>query len=229
MNTDKFGLIVQADGDGGDCAQREGMWFFVKPSSLELNLNNATIYLQPFSGVWIRHPKYPDTKDCSRDQLDPIIMALGKNAQNMPISLKDTFKAHIGRFFFYQNGDWPMLTTPGLYIRAFKAWYLYPILLALDIGFLGAALENLMRSNPDDVDDNNNIMRMTQAAQVYPTPLSSLGRKLYALTRKKNNGNIIKGEKNAVMGALVWYHRAESNGNPEIAEAYRPIVEEYFS
>ena len=29
--------------------------------------------------------------------------------------------------------------------------------------------------------------------------------------------------------ALRWYHRPESGGNVEIAEAYRPIVERWFT
>jgi len=225
MKIDNYGLIVQADGDQGDSAQRVGMWLFVDQSNTIINYVSLK-HLHNDQGLWFRHPNYPDTSDCSRDQMDPIIMTLG--AYESKSLLKLTFKAHAKRLFFYQNKDVPMIVTPCLYIRAFKAWYLYPILCVLDIGFMFAWVENLFRRNPDDVDDNNNIMRMTQAAQVMPTPLSWLGRKLYAKTRRPNLGNTVKGEKNAVMGALVWYHRPESGGNPAIAELYRPIVERYF-
>ena len=229
MNIDSYGLIVQGDGDGGDTAARMGQWLFLGKGHSIGPVDVGTIalrHLMPAPGVWIRHPQYPDIADCSRDQLDPIIMALG--SCNLGLALRNTFKAHLKRGFFYQNKDVPMIVTPCLYIRAFKAWYLYPVLCVLDIGFCFAWLENLFRRNPDDVDDNNNIMRMTQAAQVMPTPLSWLGRKLYAKTRRPNFGNTVKGEKNPVMGALVWYHRTESGGNPCIAEIYRPIVERYF-
>ena len=231
MNVDSYGLIVQSDGDGGDTAARMGQWLFINTShtsDANLELAKAMVWhLQPNAGIWIRHPMYPDVSDCSRDQLDPIIMALGAN--ELTATLKDTFKAHAKRAFFYQNKDVPMLVTPCLYIRAFKAYWAYPILCILDIGFCFAWAENLMRRNPDDVDDNNNIMRMTQAALVMPTLLSWLGRKLYTLTRKANFGNSILGEINPVMGALRWYFRPESGGNPEIAEAYRPIVEKWFT
>ena len=31
------------------------------------------------------------------------------------------------------------------------------------------------------------------------------------------------------MGALAWYHRKDAGGNEEIAELYRPLIEDYFS
>lgn len=31
-----------------------------------------------------------------------------------------------------------------------------------------------------------------------------------------------------VLGALRWYFRAESKGNPELAELYAPIVEAFL-
>jgi hypothetical protein len=231
MNT-KNGIIVQLDGNSGDSLQATSFYLYAMPSTDGVNLNEMIHTLEVKQGIWIRGEDYPDVKDCSRDQFDPMVITLGKVAHDNSFAmevLKDTFKVHIKRFFFYQNKDVPMLTTPGLYIRAFKAYWAYPLLLLLDVGFLGATLENLVRTNPDDVDDDNNIMRMLQSCQIMPTPLSWLERKLYTLTRKKNNGNLIKGEKSPVMGALVWKHRAESNGNPEIAEAYRLIVERYFT
>lgn len=226
MMIDKYGLIVQTDQDGGDTAARTGQWFLVKDNQPGLEIESAIVNLQPESGIWIRHPNYPDVKDCSRDQLDPIIMMLGHKGQM--VSLRATFRAHLKRGFFYQNGDLPMVQTPGLYIRAFSAWYLYPVLLLTDVGFLFCGIENLFRKDPNDVDDNNTIMRFVQALK-YPTLFSYLGRKFYSLTRHRNYGNILKGETSAVMGALAYYHRVESNGNPEIAEAYRPYVERYFT
>ena len=225
MKIDQYGLIVQQNGDQGDCAARSGQYYSVVNSIS--GLMHVCSNLEKSGGLWIRHPQYPDVKDFSRDQTDPIIIMLGVN--DLKPWLDSLFKAHIKRGFFYQNKDWPMFSTPGLYIRAFKAWYLYPLLLILDLGFLLIFLQNLANHNPDDVDDNNCVMRFTQAVLKYPTPWSYLGRKLYAWTRPKNLGNSF-GEKNNVMAALMWYHRAAapSFGNPEIAEAYRPIIEKYF-
>lgn len=77
---------------------------------------------------------------------------------------------------------------------------------------------------PDDVDDENinNILQTTQ--HVFPTPLSYLARKIYKTFRRKNYGNTVLNEKDAVMGALAWYNR---NDNPEITELTRPLVERY--
>lgn len=79
---------------------------------------------------------------------------------------------------------------------------------------------------PDDVDDDNmnNVLMVTQ--HVYQTPLSWLARKIYKKFRRQNLGNTTFGEKNAIMGALMYYHRGP-DGNPEIAELSRPIVERY--
>lgn len=80
---------------------------------------------------------------------------------------------------------------------------------------------------PDDVDDDNmnNVLMITQYA--FQTPLSWLARKIYKKFRRKNLGNTELGEKSAIMGALAYYHRAAGQGNPEIAELARPIVERY--
>ena len=79
---------------------------------------------------------------------------------------------------------------------------------------------------PDDVDDDNmnNVLMVTQ--HVYQTPLSWLARKIYKKFRAQNLGNTELGEKSAIMGALAYYHRGPQ-GNPEIAELARPIVERY--
>ena len=121
MYIDNYGLITQADGDTGDCAARAGEYLFIKPD--DKAFGNVIDHLEVSPGIWIRHPNYPDTKDMSRDQMDPLIIAMGVN--NNRGALWDTFKKHLKRGFLYQNGDLPMFSTFGLYVRAFKAWYLY--------------------------------------------------------------------------------------------------------
>lgn len=228
MKLDSNGLIVQQDGDGGDTAAREGEWFTLTGPSIKAPFfSDACRYLMLESGLWIRHPKYPLTSDFSRDQDDPMIIACGEQGGQYQLWIH--FRRHIKRAFVYQNGDAPMLTTPCLYIRAFRWWWCYPILLILDIAFMFCFVENYFIKSGDDVDDNNCILRFIQALRHYPTPWSYFGRRLYATTRPLNNGNVQLGEKNPVMGAIAWYHREASGGNPDITEAYRPIVLEYFS
>lgn len=79
---------------------------------------------------------------------------------------------------------------------------------------------------PDDVDDDNinNVLMVSQ--HTFQTPLSYIARKLYKKFRRENLGNTVLGEKNHIMGALAYYHRGP-DGNPELAELARPIVEQY--
>ena len=168
MHRDSNNLIVQADFDGGDCLSVTSAFYFIKPSpEFAENLK----YLERTPGIYIRHPSYPDINDVSRDQLDPLICALGENG--LRDKLKMLLSYHAEKFFFYPNNDLPMFSTPGLYIRALGLWYLYPILLILDLGFLFIFFQNLANHNPNDVDDRNCVVRFTQAIKHYPTPWSS--------------------------------------------------------
>lgn len=208
-------------------------------------------------GIYVRHPDpyrwWSDPDTTSRDQLLPVIAYCG--AYQDYGRLWRLFLATLKRGFFAQNtlrvGDgkksWKvpdsMHATIGLFIRA-GGWYtapLYPLLFVFDTAELVATLLTLVPVHweednlrlrgrePRDVDDNNGIISHLMAVAFKPTPISWLNRQVYALTRTANYGNFVKGEKNPVMGALAWYHRIEGRGNPELAELYRPLVEEYLS
>jgi len=233
------GLICQNDQDTGDTAQREGFYYFTQkknwlfgdavnyyPQAL-IDYPAAVKILEVQPGLWIRGPQYPDLKDMSRDQTDPNIICMGSMGLTDP--LNRLFEQQWKRGFTYQNADIPMLLTFSLYIRAFKTSWLYPLLYIFDLNFLWCWIGALMTTNPDDVDDNNAIMRFLQAVETMPTLWSWLGRLAYTKCRRKNLGNTEMGENNTVMGALAWYHRAASGGNPEISEAYRPFIMKYFS
>jgi hypothetical protein len=209
-------------------------------------------------GIYVRHPDpekwYSNPDTTSRDQLFPVI-AYCAAYEDYP-RLGRLFLAVARRGFFAQN--WirigenetsrkipdPMHMNIAHFIRAGGWWTapLYPLLFAFDalelIGTVLTALPLHFRDdhliprfkNGNDVDDNNVVVGHLLAANYKPTPFSALSRYFYAITRPKNLGNTKLGEKNAVMGALRWYHRSEfdGHGNPEIAELYRPLIEEYF-
>lgn len=208
-------------------------------------------------GIFVRHPDpwkwYSDPDTTSRDQLVPVIAYCG--AYEDYARLGRLFKQTLKRGLFAQNtkraGDGPrswkmpdtMLAHLDLFIRA-GGWYtapLYPLLFVTDtVDLVGTLLQQVpihwqqtarrMRFKlPKDVDDNNVIISHLMAASFKPTPISWLNRQIYSITRRQNLGNTEKGEANPVMGALVWYHRTEAGGNPEMAELYRPLVEQYFS
>jgi len=208
-------------------------------------------------GIYVRHPdptrwsSNPDTT--SRDQLLPVIAYCA--AYEDYDRLWRLFKAVSKRGFFAQNyvENGPgktrrkmpdtMLTHLSFFIRAGGPWTipLYPVLLLTDSVRLAGTLLNLVPihisdggkririKRRSDVDDNNRIIGHILAAEFKPTPVSWLDRMIYSWTRPKNLGNTLMGEANPVMGALVWYHRAEDGGNPEIAELYRPLIMKYFT
>jgi hypothetical protein len=208
-------------------------------------------------GIFVRHPDpnkwYSNPATTSRDQLVPVIAYCAAYADHA--RLWRLFKATVKRGLFAQNTRHAgahahaskipdtMIGHLGLFIRAGGYWTapLYPLLFITDtvnlIGTLLAAVplhweESHLRlrwREPRDVDDNNAVIAHLLAAHFKPTPISWLNRQVYASLRPTNNGNLVLGETNAVMGALAWYHRSEAGGNPEIAELYRPLIQEYFA
>lgn len=207
-------------------------------------------------GIYIRHPDpnkwYSNPESTSRDQVMPVIAYCAVAEDHA--RLWRLFKATASRGMFAQNvlrlGDGetrkkipdPMHLNVAQFIRAGGWWTapFYPLLYFFDaieiVGTLITALPLHLKDDtiiprwktPDDVDDNNIVVQHLLAAHFKPTPLSEFNRYLYSVTRPQNFGNTVLGEKNAVMGALVWYHRTERGGNPEMAELYRPLVEKYF-
>lgn len=209
-------------------------------------------------GVYVRHPDkskwYSNPDTTSRDQLVPAIIALGAHKQFW--KLADVEWQILKRGFFAQNiyRNWEPVETQkkkipdtflfclGILIRAwgYRALPLYPLLLVLDfVDLIGQAIElipihvtdeaKVRRKDPGDADDMNTVNKHLQALAFMPTPFSWLARKIYSKFRMKTFGTLTLGEPNRVMGALRWYNRPEANGNPEIAEAYRPLVEKYFT
>lgn len=208
-------------------------------------------------GIYVRHPDpkkwYSNPDTTSRDQIVPML-AYCAAYEDYP-RLWRFVKAAAKRGFFMQNvqrnGDVPkewkvpdtLVGHLGLFIRSGGAYTdpLYPLLFVTDsldlVGTLLAqfplhfveAAKKFRMKEPRDVDDNNDIIAQLMAIHFKPTPVSWLNRQLYAMTRRWNYGNSKMGELNPVMGSLTWYHRSENLGNPEMAELYRPLIEQYFS
>ena len=226
MHYDSHGLIVQADGDGGDTAQRTGMFYYVyhDPEAFERALD----LLEISPGVYVRHPYQEnfrsDPNRFSRDQQRPIVIAMGEYGMNE--RLERLFKAHVFRLGKYQNADYIGPVNVGEYIRALKIQALYPVLVFTDLALVWGSLEVAFWGgrNPDEVDDNNHVMSLVQSQRVMPTVTGWLARRIYKGFRPRNLGNEILGEDSPAQGALAWYHRLESKGNPMIAEAYRDAV-----
>jgi hypothetical protein len=231
--------------------------FIEAPSSRRPASEDIISRFEVSPGIYIRHPDptkwYSNPETTSRDQVLPVI-AYCAVVEDYP-RLWRLFKATMDRGMFAQNvlrlGDGeaekkipdPMHLNMAQFIRAGGWWTapFYPALFFFDaVEIVGTALTALPLhfkddhwiprwKTEDDVDDNNVVVQHLLAAVYKPTPLSEFNRYLYVITRPKNFGNTILGEKNPVMGALRWYHRREIGGNPEMAELYRPLIETYFN
>jgi len=227
LHFDAHDLIVQADGDGGDTAQRTGMFYYL--SHDPERFAQALDLLEVYPGIYVRHPAQEgfrsDPGRFSRDQQRPLIIALGK--YGMTNRLWRMFSGHVLRMGKYQNMDVIGPIGIGEYIRAFDAKILYPLLLATDINLFLSSFYLVIEASfdPDNVDDNNHVMTLLQARDVMPTPLSWLARQAYLHFRPKNLGNSVLGKSHPVHGALAWYHRADAGGNPYLGDAlYRELV-----
>lgn len=200
-------------------------------------------------GFFLRHADAsPD--NCSADQ---IIAALaGLVAVGARRNVARVFVATMKRFGFAQNvrdglgssadrkktPDFMLFRAAPLFVR--WDWALYPLALVVDVLLVFSAVaavwpwvwrddKGLSKRTGNDVDDNCSIVTFATCCALMPTPFSMLAALIYAKLRPKNFGNVFIGEKSPVMGALAWYHRRASFGNPEIAEALRPVVERYLT
>jgi hypothetical protein len=140
------------------------------------------------------------TNTMSRDQTVSLVIMMG--AYCFQKKLKELFYAHISRLGFYwntrRNGMWPTLSEHkakapawkkwdyswkipdfapihhwGVYVRAFRAKWLYPFLIISDLSLLLDAIIRVLKSYVDSKDtlDDNFLMMVVQAKVFMPTPL----------------------------------------------------------
>lgn len=190
---DSFGLYVQADGSNGDSAHRTGLACalaaltgnFEKAQSLFLIIQK---FLKVKPGIYRRSP-YGDTWDTnprcfSRDQASRLILAfaiLGKKQE-----IKSWLKAMLRRGFVHQNnlndetGRWKFPDLMGIgewsnIIRGLGWWWVYPLLILLDINFIGMVF---LRKPWDGA--SLYVPDLKYAQRKYPTPTAWLAEKLNA-------------------------------------------------
>lgn len=248
MYLDHLCLIITKSGDGGDTAQNEGFVSITEVGKLSA-YRSIIQKLEPKNdGLWVRHPEqYPDTSDFSRDQATPNIIAMGLFGFRAP--LKRMAKAQVKRYGLYQNGDLLMPDNAGQFLRAFNWKIFYPFLWFSDLFILINTLiicfikarepgpfqqwlgRNIhwifVQGEPDGADgtpgdaygednvgtDKNHIASLYQAQRVMPTLVSWFARKLYKWLRPLGP-----------QYALNHYYRVD---NPEIAEAWKQILENF--
>jgi hypothetical protein len=194
---DKFGLITQANGDGGDTANRVAH-YYTALHALNLNddednvawlgLAHASQKLARDNGRYRRHPDatkwYSDVDNMTRDQMAPLEAAfafIGFDA-----TLKKHIKARLKRGLLHfstrdQGVSWklPDLPSPlelAVLIRGLQLQWLYPLLYILDAFML---LETATL-NANNVREGQILLYLAVALKHETTVLSKLALKIIA-------------------------------------------------
>jgi hypothetical protein len=270
---DAGGLIVQQDCDGGDTAQREGMYWlanWVRVNPLGIQPYGATRSVtftkvmdqleQGRTGEFRRHPTQPgwsDPKEISRDQLIPLIAAMG--VQNDFVRL-DRFRDRLRQGIYFVNKDFLLL-----YEEFIKRARDRDLLFDGDVDrfLLDRAVDTRRdeaKSNMNDVGDDLNLVVQLLLAEVRRGAKIRAVRARYALERPKNYGLYLtryrlkypgdvsakegemirrmedginnlgwKPDCSSVLGVFKWYFRVEAGGSPGFTAMYKPILDTYFA
>lgn len=130
----------------------------------------------------------------------------------------------------------------GVYIRAFSAWPLWPLLLVLDSELLVNSIikviygrlwkylpEKITRKVTKSADDINFIIELIQARKRLPTPLSWLARKIYNFRpHMKTFGRTIKDplyETSSGPQSALQYYFYRSKNDPPLDLMFKALVE----
>lgn len=220
---DKFGLITQTaqdNWDGGDTAQREGMFAIAVRHLYDLDKIKLSEYLILRQRYWDslnelecgwgnyrRHidPSmwYFDSNRMSRDQWTPNAIAVGMldlydhrkrmfwgHGKRLWLFTTNTRRNHtyppghpkhaIDQDYSWKLPDLTLFSSWGYYIRSYKAYPAYPLLLLFDVDLLVGSLiwRWKFKNKPTDTDILNHCNGLIQAQKRMSTPLSWLARKI---------------------------------------------------
>jgi len=224
--------------------------------SLPLSFQNTIALLEiDESGLFRRHPdQWNDDKDFSRDQQIPIVASLGVWGLRQP--LDRLFRRLKDRGWRCQNGDIAGADHLNLFARAQGRT---PSVLGDVQLMGMSAIIAMKTDPDDVGDDLNHIVNLLQASFIAPSAYSLKALNLYAKNRPISFGCYLQTYRAKfgfdpavskevmiarirdgiasgwttdcprVLGALRWYFRLESGGNPELAELYDPVVRAYLS
>ncbi len=229
---DNYGLIVQdlngySKGDGGDAAHKTSHYAIASfLSGKEPHESFKKLIEVQKATPFVRHPDtskwYSMTNRMSRDQSFPYVIALALLG-NFKM-LFHFFIRHMLHAFLFTWNTIPNYVMPGdtqykkklpdltlfeffnVYIRGFRLYPLYPLLLLGDLEMLGSCI---IKRYDNDKDVCNSVASVLLAKAVMPTPLSYLARKILKPVAQKK---------------LDEYFR-EDWMEPPINEVYRSSVD----
>ena len=271
---DELDLIVQQDCDGGDTAQREGMYWlgnWVRTNALQIERYGGprkVSFTQVMdlleddqkTGRFRRHPtqqQWKDPKDISRDQLIPLIAAMGVNKD---FARLDRFRDSVRQNIYFVNKDFLLFFEE--FIKRARD---QDLLFGGDVDRI--ILDNAVDSrrdqakgSMDDVGDDLNLIVQLLLAAIRRGDQIKAVRARYVRERPKNygvyltryreryandfgagkdemirrieDGIINRGWKpdcTSAFGVLKWYFRAEAGGSPGLATMYKPVLDAFFA
>lgn len=171
-------LVVQEDGDGGDCPNRTGTvlgaYAYMNFKSVSLLLRATQVSLRDDQGRYIRYPTtWNDPKDFSRDQASRLMLGYFMAGA---LGHADNYYRSMNYRCAHPNGD---LIGVGEIVNIFRSHSLlaYPFLLILDVKYLWDVLVSWRLNNWDA--DNLFVMDLFWAQKRMPTPFAWLAKKLY--------------------------------------------------
>ncbi len=232
MNLDQDGLPIQSDGDNRDQLQRVGM--IVTAGELQ-GLNGAidTVFLMSFAhlfaigrdclqispGLFVRFIG-GNPNNVSADQLISAIAAHVVSPLDRP-QLLAIFGRMVKRLGFAQNTidglndnagqklpDFLFFRAMPLFVRA--SWLTWILAWVFDWYLIVLVIGDWIyfKTEPDPVDINNTLLTLAVCRLRKPTLISCLAAWAWPRLRPE------------IMPALRRYHRAETGGNPEIADRW---------
>lgn len=165
----------------------------------------------------------------SRDQWIPNVIACG--SMSLRSQLNYLLLGHLCRGLLFTTntcadeyitgqpgGEWKIpdltvLSSWGLYIRAYVAWYLYPLLLIFDLEILVNSFIIVWQSHydPTETDVINQLNKLIQAKRYLPTPVSWLAAK------------VLKYDKRGMQTCLDEYFSPSLNA-PALNLVYKDIL-----
>lgn len=222
----KLGMYVQKDGDVGDATHRTGLVCALAGLLGDHKMANDASFAiwsncEIENGIYIRHPKgySPDwaanPSNFSRDQASRVMLGmavLGKKS-----AIKRWLWQMAKRGFLHQNNQDPVKNTwrprdimaPGEWrnvIRGLDLWFLYPVLILLDLLFIP---DLYLRSKWDG--GSLVYPDIIYANRKYPTPFSLLAKKM--------------AHKTTIIGEILRNHSLEKNGCLELRELFIKLSE----
>jgi len=225
MHLDANGLPVQADGDAEDQLCRIGWILATRPKGLLQPYWQALRVGGLLTDGFTKFKRHAngDSRNVSGDQLVAVFCAakvVGWRLLQRRLTLGMLIR--LGFAQNYRRLNQNTLKIPDLLLHrvlpivARFARLPRPLLELIDALLLlpMTIISLLSFRGPDSVDDTNHVVTLIACGN--ETFVAKLCILLYDKYRAPNYGTTILGYKSSVEGAVAWYNRAESGGNPEI-------------